>query len=87
MRIFFHRTFKKHCQKLPKKTQQRFQERIALFGTDPFDPVLHNHALSGDFKGYRSIDVTGDVRAMYKVLDADTVEFAVIGTHHQLYGK
>ena len=71
---------------MPAGVRRRFQERIAIFGRDIFDPSLHNHALGGIFLGYRSIDVTGDVRAVYKALDENTVEFALIGTHHELYG-
>ena len=87
MNIFFHRNFKKQYQKNSQKIKQRFKERINIFSKDPFDPLLHNHALAGHLEGYRSIDITGDVRAIYKVLDEDTVEFALIGTHHELYGK
>ena len=86
MRIFFHRRFKKQYRKKPQKIKRRFQERIVVFGRDPFDPSLRNHALGGIFDGYRSIDVTGDIRAMYKALDEETIEFALIGTHHELYG-
>ena len=71
---------------MPVKARRRFEERIAIFGRDPFDPSLRNHALGGTFEGYRSIDVTGNVRAIYKALDEDTIEFAFIGTHHELYG-
>ena len=71
---------------MPHKIQQRFKDRISTFEKDPFDPLLHNHALAGNFEGYRSIDITGDTRAIYKALNEDTVEFVLIGTHHELYG-
>ena len=71
---------------MPEKAKRRFQERIVVFGHDPFHPSLRNHALGGAFTGYRSIDVTGDIRAIYTALDEDMVEFAYIGTHHELYG-
>ena len=71
---------------MPVKTKRHVQERIAVFGQDPFNPALRNHALGGMFRGYRSIDITGDIRAIYKALDEDVVEFAYIGTHHELYG-
>lgn len=87
MHILFHRSFKKQYRKFPNSVQRRFKERIKIFAQHPFDPILHNHALTGEFRGYRSIDVTGDVRALYKRLRADVVEFAFIGTHHELYGK
>ena len=87
MKIFFHRNFKKQYRKIPEKIKQRFKERLAIFGQDPFNPILRNHGPAGRFEGYRSIDITGDIRTIYKTLDEDTVEFAFIGTHHELYGK
>ncbi len=71
---------------MPEKIKRRFQKRVMVFSRDPFDPSLHNHPLGGAFAGYRSIDVTGDIRAIYTALDEHTVEFAFIGTHHELYG-
>lgn len=67
--------------------KRRFEQRILAFARDPFDPALRNHALGGMFEQYRSIDVTGDIRAIYKTIDEYTTEFAYIGTHHELYGK
>ncbi|TSC77532.1 MAG: hypothetical protein G01um101433_559 [Parcubacteria group bacterium Gr01-1014_33] len=87
MKIFFHRRFKKQYRKIPEKIKQRFKERLLIFGENPFDPFLHNHALAGEFKDYRSIDVTGDIRALYKALNEESVEFVCIGSHHELYGK
>lgn len=86
MKIFFHRRFKKQYRKIPESGKRRFKKRLLLFGKDPFDPILHNHALAGDFKDYRSIDVTSDIRALYKTLNEDSVEFVCIGSHHKLYG-
>ncbi|GAC1483790.1 MAG: hypothetical protein NVS1B7_8480 [Candidatus Saccharimonadales bacterium] len=79
--------FKKQYKKLPKKIQQQFDEKITLFAVDPTLPVLRVHPLKGNFKGYWSMNVNGDVRALY-VMDGDaTVFFALIGTHSQLYGE
>ena len=87
MIALFHRHFDKQYAKLPKSVQRRFEERLAVFVRAPFDPLLNNHALLGRFVGYRSIGITGNIRAIYKSLDEDTVEFALIGTHHELYGR
>lgn len=87
MKIFFHRHFKRQYRKIPEKIKERFKERLFVFGKNPFGSLLNNHALAGDFKGYRSIDVTGDIRAIYKVLNEESVEFVCIGSHHELYGK
>ncbi len=79
--------FKKQYKKLPKKIQEQFDEKIALFATDPTLPALKVHPLKGNFKGYWSMNVNGDVRALY-IMDGDSIViFALIGTHSQLYGK
>jgi len=78
--------FKKQYKKLPKKMQDQFDEKIQLFVVDPTLPVLKVHPLKGNFAGYWSMNVNGDVRALY-IIDGDsTVIFGLIGTHSQLYG-
>lgn len=79
--------FKKQYKKLPKKIQDQFDEKIKLFAADQTLPVLKVHPLKGNFAGYWSMNVNGDIRALY-VMDGDTIViFALIGTHSQLYGK
>jgi addiction module RelE/StbE family toxin len=79
--------FKKQYNKLPQKIQNQFDEKIALFAVDPTLPVLKVHPLKGNFKGYWSMNVNGDVRALY-IMDCDSIViFGLIGTHSQLYGK
>jgi len=60
-----------------------------LFFTDnPHNSRLNNHSLKGKWKGYRSINVTSDWRAIYteKREGKDTIAyFVAIGTHEQLY--
>lgn len=85
MVINFHRTFQKELKKLAPKLQDRIYERIRLFALSPYDELLHNHPLKGKYKGYRSINISGDFRAVYKILDWETVVFVRIGTHGQLY--
>lgn len=85
MEIVFHKKFKKAFRKQSKKVQARFREQLELFILDPFDPTLHNHALTGALCMYRSINVTGDVRALYEV-DGDRIVFLKIDTHSELYG-
>lgn len=85
MNILFHRHFGKSYKKFPKKVQEQFKERLKLFIDDPFDPMLGNHALHGEYVGFRSINVTGDIRAIYKVLDESSIEFALLDSHSNLY--
>lgn len=85
MRVVFHKNFKKGYKKLLLKTRQKFKERLKLFINDPYGPVLNNHALHGKWQDFRSINVTGDIRAIYKPLDSQSVEFVLIDSHSNLY--
>ncbi len=85
MIIDYHRDFKRDYQRLSKKIQERFEARIFLFEKDEFDPILNNHSLRGGYLGYRSINITGDLRAIYKK-DGNSVIFVAINSHSNLYG-
>jgi len=85
MIISSNKDFERDYKKLPKNIQERFKERILLFRKDQYDPILNNHSLKGRYSGYRSINVTGDVRAIF-MKNGDEVVFAAIGSHSKLYG-
>ncbi len=86
MKVAFSKTFVKRFKKAPKKVQRAFRKRLELFLDNPYHPILNNHPLVGELKGYRSINVTGDWRAIFRVLDDGVVYFDTLGTHSQLYG-
>jgi addiction module RelE/StbE family toxin len=81
MKILFHRGFEKAFHKIPNTIKRKFKERLVIFEANPFHPLLGNHMLSGKYKGYRSISVGGDFRAIYKLVDGDNYWFIDIGTH------
>jgi len=85
MTIKYHRQFLKQIHKLPQPIQRKLAQRLQLFTDNPTDRTLRVHELRGRYEGYLSIDVTGDVRAIYHPLDRDSVEFVRVGTHSQLY--
>lgn len=85
MKINFHRHFEKQFSKLSVRKKIQFKERLALFVNDPYQSLLNNHPLRGKFEGYRSISVSGDIRAIYIEREYFTVEFVAIGTHSRLY--
>lgn len=85
MRVDFSKRFRKQYHKLPQKTQKQFDGRVELFIRDPADPKLNVHSLKGKYTGYWSINVTGDVRALYVMHGSTVVIFAFIGSHSQLY--
>jgi addiction module RelE/StbE family toxin len=86
MRIDFHRNFNKRFARLPKKQKEQFKLRLVEFVQDPYNPVLNNHGLKGKFQGYRSINVSGDLRAVFIPHNDNHAEFVDIGSHSQLYG-
>lgn len=86
MRIEYSRRFVKAFQKSSAHIQQAFEQRLLLFLANQFDPQLHNHPLGGSLRGLRSINVTGDWRAIFEEI-VNGITFVDIGTHSKLYKK
>ncbi len=85
MKIRFHRNFEKQYKKLKTSEKERVKKRLALFLQDEFNPILNNHPLRGKHKGYRSINIAGDLRAIYKRVSLDIRVFITVDTHSNLY--
>ncbi len=88
MRVKLSKSFTKQYDKADTKIRKAFDKNSLLFLKDPFNSQLRNHPLKGSFKGLRSINVTGDWRALYReiISDGDTyIIFEFLGTHSQLY--
>jgi len=83
--IQFHKNFEKKYKKLSAKLKSQVKERNKVFSENPFDPILNNHALQGKYSGYRSLNVTGNLRIIYRFLNKDTVLFVDIDSHSNLY--
>lgn len=79
------KTFVRQFQKLSAKLQDQFAERLRLWLTDPTHTQLRVHPLQGEYKGYWSMNIRGDLRALYYYEAETVVVFALIGTHSQLY--
>lgn len=85
MNISYSKDFITQAKKLNPKIRQKLLERVELFVENPLHPTLRNHQLKGKWKDHRSIDITGDVRALYLQRENEAI-FDAIGTHSQLYG-
>lgn len=85
MRAEFTKNFAKQLGKYPSKIQNRFSERLEIFLQEPSNPFLNSHHLKGKWIGCKSINITGDIRAIYKEISEDLALFVEIGTHSQLY--
>lgn len=85
MQISFARRFKKQFQKAPTEVKRAFDNRLRLFQKDTSHSSLNNHQLSGKLRGFRSINITGDWRALYIEYSKGFIIFEELGTHSQLY--
>lgn len=84
MKIKLHKDFEKQYKKLRENEKKKFKTRRDLFLLDEFHPTLNNHTLKGKYLGYRSINITGDLRAVY-VKNGDEVTFITVDSHSNLY--
>ena len=84
--VIFTKGFRKQYRRQSKKVQQQFDARYQLWYDDPADPTLRVHRLKGVMSKYHSFNVTGDIRALYEVVDDKIYIFEVIGSHSELYG-
>lgn len=80
--------FNKQRKAAPLEIKIAFREALELFLDDTNHPNLRNHALREKYAGFRSINVTEDWRALFKIRKTKfkiVVTFHVLGTHAQLY--
>lgn len=85
MKVKFSKDFAKQLNKYSTKTLKVFEKRLEIFLTEPYSPILHNYALKGKWDGYRSINVGGDLRAVFELIKPDFAYFVAFGSHRQLY--
>lgn len=85
MDIDYTKQFVKQYKKQPENIKVAFNKRLKLLLESPDSKILNIHALKGQYSGLQSINVTGDVRALYYQSGDRLIIFAFIGTHSQLY--
>ena len=84
MKISYSKNFIKQSKKLHPAVRTKLLQGIVLFSDNPLDSKLRDHSLKGKYRSYRSIDITGDYRALY-LLRSNEAIFDLVGTHSQLY--
>ena len=88
IKISYSNRFIKDFKNAPFKIRIAFKERLKIFIKDKFNPVLNNHKLNGKLEKYRSINITGDWRAVFSENSKDEeIVFHLMGTHSKLYKK
>jgi len=84
MKVILSKNFLKKYRKF-KNIQDQVERRMALFAMAPFEKTLNNHPLSGNREGQRSINITGNYRAVYYPVDPETAHFIDLDNHNNLY--
>ena len=84
MTFIYTKQFVKDRKKLSKPIQNKIIERLELFLKNPTHPLLNNHWLNRPWQGHKSINVTGDIRLIYKD-EGFACRLVRVGTHPQLY--
>jgi addiction module RelE/StbE family toxin len=89
LKVKFSKEFIEHYKKANVRIRHQVDERIRLFKRNPTDLQLRNHSLRDNWKGYRSINISVDWRAIYKEIPENKnfylAFFVALGTHKQLY--
>jgi len=84
MNVLTSKKFEKMFKKCPRDIKNKFIERLKIFKDNKYNLSLNNHALSGKLSGLRSINISGDWRAIFEEGSYGIILIA-IGTHGQLY--
>jgi len=81
----FDRTARKFLSKHPQ-LRQRFTEILTQLTTDPFQPSLRLHALSGQLTGLQSISLTYSYRITLTLqITEHEILLVDIGSHDTVY--
>jgi len=80
----FKRAFKKRVAG-NANSEARFWERVEAFKSDPFDPKLRTHKLSGKLKELWGFSIEYDLRVIFYFVDTERAVFVDIGTHTEVY--
>ena len=59
---------------------------VALLKDEPLDASYHDHALSGDMKGYRKCHIRPDLLLVYRYVGEDWLILERLGSHAELFG-
>lgn len=88
--VFYSNQFKKDYKKAVKRhcdVEELFKVIELLKKQQPLPPEKRDHALTGDYSGYRECHVHPDFLLVYKVMDSQLQLYLYrTGTHSDLFG-
>ena len=84
MSFIYTKQFTKDRRRLPKPIQIKLLERLELLLKNPSNPLLNIHSLNTPWEGYKSINISGDIRLVYKQ-EKFSYRLVRVGSHSTLY--
>lgn len=87
--IIYTKAFKKDFKRLRKQfddIEDVLGDAVDLLSTDSALPVrMVDHALKGDYKGFRDCHLKPDIVLIYRKVEKDILELARMGSHSNLF--
>lgn len=84
-KVQYKKSFEKQFKKLTEKQKQEFYKRLKILLESPRTPSLRYHSLKGKYTWFKSINISGDIRAVLKEQWDTLIIFYMIDTHSELY--
>ncbi|MBU2082140.1 type II toxin-antitoxin system mRNA interferase toxin, RelE/StbE family [Patescibacteria group bacterium] len=81
MNIEYSPKFFRMYKKLSKDVKKLVEEKIEIFGKNPFDVRLKTHKLSGALRDYWSFWINQKYRITFVFWDSETARFHSVGDH------
>jgi len=78
--VFYSSSFKKSIKK-HSSNRRKIEKTIVKFISNPFDPSLKTHKLTGKLTDYWSFSVDYHIRILFEFIDKKMAGFIDIGTH------
>ncbi|MBI4159770.1 plasmid stabilization protein [Candidatus Wolfebacteria bacterium] len=72
--ISYGKRFFRCARRLPKKQQKKLAELLEVVSQNPFHPLLHTKALSGEVTGLFSFRMTRDWRVTFPFLSPEMIQ-------------
>jgi addiction module RelE/StbE family toxin len=81
VKIYYTSKFASSYKKLPKSVKTEAEAKEKLFRSNPFDPVLKTHKLTGKLKGFWSFSIERKHRIIFDFINKTEVVFHNAGSH------
>jgi addiction module RelE/StbE family toxin len=81
MHIYYSSKFAKEYKKLPIEIKRLAEKKELLFRTNPHDPQLKTHKLTGILNSYWAFSINYQYRIIFEFRENNIVWFHSAGTH------